>query len=61
MFARLIISAGLFALGYYIGREVGRMEPIIQELQRARDARSPHAGTYDHEATVETEESQTKA
>jgi len=60
MFSRLIAGVGLFAIGYFIGREIGRMEPIIQELQRAREARPSHAGTYDHEATVETGESQTK-
>jgi hypothetical protein len=61
MFSRLIVGAGLFALGYFVGREVGRMEPIIQELQRARDARPPYAGTYDHEAAVKTDGSRTKA
>jgi hypothetical protein len=60
MFSRLIAGAGLFALGYIIGREFGRMEPIIQELQRARDARPSHARTYDHDVTVEMNESQTK-
>ena len=60
MFSRLIAGAGLFALGYIIGREFGRMEPIIQELQRTRDARPSHARTYDHEVTVEMNESQTK-
>lgn len=52
MFLRLIAGAGLFALGYYVGREVGRMEPIVEELKMARNARAPHAGTYDHEASV---------
>ena len=41
-------------LGFYIGRQVGRMEPIIDELERARTARVPHAGTYDHEGPAET-------
>ena len=54
MLFRLIAGAGIFALGFYIGRQVGRMEPIIGELERARVARMPHAGTYDHEGTPET-------
>ena len=49
MLFRLIAGAGIFALGYYIGREVGRMEPIISELAKAHGARVPHAGTYEHE------------
>jgi hypothetical protein len=56
MFFRLIASAGIFALGYYIGREVGRMEPIIAELEKARDARVSHAGTYDHESPTQADE-----
>jgi hypothetical protein len=61
MFLRLIAGAGLFAIGYYVGREVGRMDPIIEELKRARDARAPHAGIYDHEPTVETQDTRTEA
>jgi len=61
MFFRLVAGAGLFALGYYVGREVGRMDPIIEELKRARDARAPHVGIYDHEPTVETQDSKTEA
>ena len=37
MLLRLITGVGLFALGYYLGREVGRMAPVREELQRARD------------------------
>jgi len=61
MFLRLIAGAGLFALGYYVGREVGRMDPIIEELKRAREAKAPHVSIYDHEPTVETQDSKTKA
>ena len=57
MFFRLMAATGLFALGYFIGREVGRMEPILRELERARNARVPHAGTYDHEQPVDTQNS----
>ena len=53
MFYRLIAGAGIFALGFYLGREVGRMERIFGELDRTGDVRVPHAGTYDHEGTAE--------
>lgn len=39
MLLRLIATAGLVAIGYYVGRQVGRMEPVREELARARDAR----------------------
>ena len=54
MLFRLIAAAGIFALGYYIGREIGRMEPIIAELEKSRSERVPHAGTYEHETIAET-------
>lgn len=38
MILRLLSGASLLLLGYYIGREVGRSEPIRRELQEARDA-----------------------
>ena len=56
MLFRLIAGAGIFALGYYIGREVGRMEPIVSELAKARGARVPHAGTYDHEPPAQADD-----
>jgi hypothetical protein len=37
---RLLVGAGLFALGYYLGREVGRHEPILEELEQARRRRA---------------------
>ena len=52
MFSRLITATGIFAIGYFVGREVGRME-ILRELERARSERMPHSGTYDHEPIVE--------
>lgn len=55
MFSRLIAATGIFAVGYFIGREVGRMD-ILRELERARSERMPHAGTYDHEQTVDTQD-----
>lgn len=36
---RILIGIGLFAFGYRIGREVGRMEPIREELSRVRRRR----------------------
>ena len=38
MLLRLIASVGLVAIGYYVGRQVGRMEPVREELARVRDA-----------------------
>ena len=37
MFFRVFISLGLLALGYYVGREIGRGEPIRKELKDLRD------------------------
>ena len=37
MLLRLILGAGLLAFGYYMGREVGRTEPLREELKRARE------------------------
>ena len=37
MLVRLVLGVGLFALGYYLGREVGRAEPVREELRRARE------------------------
>jgi hypothetical protein len=36
MWLRLVIGGGLFALGYYLGREVERTKPVREELARAR-------------------------
>ena len=36
MIFRLLFSASLFALGYYIGKEIGRTEPIRKDLEKAR-------------------------
>jgi hypothetical protein len=30
---RVLVGAGLLALGYYVGREVGRVESIRQDLE----------------------------
>ena len=38
MIIRILTGTSLLLLGYYIGREVGRAEPIRRELQEARDS-----------------------
>lgn len=37
MWLRLITGAGLLALGYYVGKQVGQMQPVRDELKRARE------------------------
>lgn len=37
MILRVLIGTGLLALAYYVGREVGRTEPIREELRKARE------------------------
>ena len=37
MIVRVLTGAALLLLGYYIGREVGRAEPIRKELEQARE------------------------
>ncbi|MEJ2552993.1 MAG: hypothetical protein P8164_07660 [Gammaproteobacteria bacterium] len=43
MLFRVVISVGLLALGYYVGREIGRGESIRKDLKVLRDeeARPP--------------------
>jgi hypothetical protein len=36
-FARLLVGAGLFAFGYYLGRQSGRMEALQGEFQAFED------------------------
>lgn len=36
MIFRILAGAAMVALGYYVGREVGRTETIREELERAR-------------------------
>ena len=43
---RLLMGAGLFGLGYYVGREVGRLESLRDEMRRLREAEAGgRAGT----------------
>lgn len=37
MLFRVVVSVGLLALGYYVGREIGRGEPIRKDLKTLRD------------------------
>ena len=36
MFFRVFVSMGLLALGYYVGREIGRGDPIRKDLKDLR-------------------------
>jgi hypothetical protein len=36
MFVRLAFGVGLLALGYFVGREMGRNESLRRELERER-------------------------
>lgn len=47
---RLLIGAGLFALGYYVGREIGRLESIRDEMRRLREGQE--AGSSDSPAAT---------
>ena len=40
MILRLALTSGLILLGYYIGREMGRTEPIRRELREFREQRN---------------------
>jgi hypothetical protein len=35
---RLLLGVGLFSLGYYVGREIGRLESLREEMRRLRAA-----------------------
>lgn len=37
MLFRIIVSVGLLAVGYYVGHEIGRAEPIRKDLKDLRD------------------------
>ena len=43
MLLKLVTGAALVGLGYYVGREVGRMETIREELALARAAKAARA------------------
>ena len=41
MITRVLVGAGLLAIGYYVGREIGRTEHIRKELEESRLNASP--------------------
>lgn len=43
---RILAGAGLFMLGYYLGREIGRLESVRKELSREQ-AQSGHTWDAD--------------
>ena len=45
MIARVFIGIGLLLLGYCVGKEVGRMEPIREELRKAREKKEEETST----------------
>ena len=52
MILRLIAGVGLVALGYYVGKQVGRMEPVREELAKARNFRLADSGSEDAVGTL---------
>ncbi len=40
MLLRLIAGAALLTFGYYLGKQVGRMEHIREELRQIRESRA---------------------
>lgn len=56
MLLRLITSAGLIAFAYYVGKQVGRMEPIREELERARNAQLAESGTAEYDDSIVAEQ-----
>jgi hypothetical protein len=56
MLFRLITSAGMVAFAYYLGKQVGRMEPIREELARTRDAQRVESVTLEDDDNVVAEQ-----
>ncbi len=52
MIYRILVGVGLTLLGYYVGREVGRAEPIRKELEEGRGTRERHLES-EHESGVD--------
>jgi hypothetical protein len=55
MIVRLFMGVGLLALGYFVGREVGRTESVREELQRKRSAVRDDADSREHQPTRPTQ------
>ena len=51
-FMRLIVGAGLFAFGYYLGRQSGRLEALHSEFDPYSDTDSvPESGSKVRQST----------
>lgn len=46
MFTRLIVGMGLIAIGFYIGREIGRSEAVREVLRRNATSERLQASTH---------------
>ena len=57
MIVRIFIGAGLFALGYFVGKEMGRAESIRDQLSWAADEDDLMPTKRDPEAKIEPETS----
>lgn len=55
MIVRIFIGAGLFALGYFVGKEMGRAESIRDQLSWAAEEDDPMPTKHDPEAEIESE------
>ena len=54
MFVRLIVGAGLFALGYFVGKEMGRAESIRDQLSWAAEEEDLMSAKQDRAAQPES-------
>lgn len=55
MVYKMIVNIGFLALGYYLGREVGRTEAVREQLSRAR--KSGETINLREAVTIDMEES----
>ena len=51
MIFRVFISLGLLGLGYYVGREIGRGEPIRKDLEKLRNEDRRKAASLEAQAS----------
>jgi hypothetical protein len=61
MIARLFIGVGLFALGYLVGREMGRAESVRDQLSGASEGDASMPGKQAPEGDIESETSKQTA
>lgn len=59
MIVRILTGFGLLALGYYVGREIGRAEPIRNHLEQSRKNDPAQTEAVIDKAVVEQSEQQT--